>query len=566
MAIQDYPFVKCTNPSFMVDRLTGKPVLVPCGKCQACLNQKADRYTLQCKLESQSVNYTRIVTLTFAQTSVPRLAVRSYSVGYHPQLHHDLIDKETGEVVYNYVDNPGSMPLASVLDKQHCFGDFMYLDMSVASLFVKRLRSFLSRLWHSQKRYYNYLEKKTGHHESNIFQDGTVPPIRTFIAGEYAPDHWRPHFHILFFFDSDWIAGPADLYHGTVKTGFSFQRHTLSEFPEWTWSKNPDFSPSPDDTLSILEYAVRSCWTFGINETAIPKGDTSSYVASYVNSSMSLPRIFQANCFRPRCLHSNFLGQRFLKEERAQVYNTPVKSFIRRCYECNGDIKQYNLWRSAYSVYYPRIRGYSIKSSQELFDSYTVYYRAVQIFGRGAKTSFIAREIVDEIIRSIHDPSLCSYDTKFVELCRFFKSEFYDTFAHDLVTTPVDQPLFQEVYFRWYVNIYSFLRVSKHFCTFCSDGFDLHSFRVRLKSVIEFYKTLDYWHLTDWYKSQQKYFEKDFACSEDVVYFYNNVEFNLNEFKSSFLYKKYYQYNFDRFRERVKHKSTTHLNLEFDYG
>lgn len=550
----------------MVDRLTGKPVLVPCNKCQACLNQRADRYTLQCRLEAQNVNYVRFTTLTFAQTTVPRLAVRSYSVGYHPQLHHDLIDKETGEVVYQYVDNPDTMPLFAVLQKQQCFGDFMYLDMTVVSLFVKRLRSFLSRLWNSQKRYYNYIEKKTGQHESNIFQDGTVPPIRTFIAGEYAPDHWRPHFHILFFFDSDWIAGPADLYHGTVKKGFSFQRHTLSEFPEWTWSKNPDIPSSPNDTLSILEYAVRSCWSYGINETAIPKGDTSSYVASYVNSSCNLPRIFQANGFRPRCLHSNFLGQRFLKGERSAVYGMSPESFIRRCYECNGEIKQYNLWRSAYAVYYPRIRGYSIKSPQELFDAYTTYYRAVEIYGKETKTSFIAREIVDEIIRSLHNPSLCCHDSRFVKLCRYFKSEFYDTFAHDLVTTPVDNPLFQEVYLRWYVNVYTFLRVSKHFCTFCSDRFDVHSFRVRLNSIIEFYKTLDYWHLTDWYKSQQKYFEKDFACPDDIVYFYNNVEFNLNEFKSSFLYKKYYQYNFDRFRERVKHKSTTHLNLEFDYG
>lgn len=563
MAVGDYPFVKCLAPSFIVDRITGKPLLVPCGKCTACRNQRADRYTLQCRLEAQSNKYVRFTTLTFAQSTVPRLAVVEKPVQYDNMYRYYLVDKETGEVVFDFSDAPKQIPFRDVLKKQNCFGDFMYLDMSVASLFVKRLRSFLSRLWNTQKRYYNYLTS-IDQHENNIFESSPAPEIRTFIAGEYAPDHWRPHFHILFFFDSDWLASPAECYHGSVKSGFTRKLHTFAEFPEWTWSKNPDCLPSSDDVLTIFEYAVRSCWTFGINETAIPKGDCSSYVAAYVNSSINLPRIFEASLFRPRCLHSNFLGQKFLKRERKEVYQTSPEDFIRRSFVSNGEIKQYSLWRSAYAVFYPRIRGYSIKSPQELYDAYTVYYRAAAIYGRGRKTSFIARDIVDEIIRSLTRPDLCCQDEKFNKLVSFFKSEFYDTFTPDTVNIPVNAPEFGDYYFRWYTLIYTYLRISKHFCVFCSDGFSTVHFRKRLNSIIEFYKTLEYNNLKDWYKSQQQYFAKDYASSDDLVYFYNNVEFNLTEFRQSFIFRKYGQYQLDRARERVKHKTVTHLNLDFE--
>jgi hypothetical protein len=89
------------------------------------------------------------------------------------------------------------------------------------------------------KRFRKYLFTKIGSYEK----------ISSYIVSEYSPKTFRPHFHILFFFDSDEVA------------------------------KN-------------IRQAVFQSWKLGRVDTQLARDSAGSYVSGYLNSVVSLPGIF----------------------------------------------------------------------------------------------------------------------------------------------------------------------------------------------------------------------------------------------------------------------------------
>lgn len=89
------------------------------------------------------------------------------------------------------------------------------------------------------KRFRKYLFTKIGSYEK----------VSSYVVSEYSPKTFRPHFHILFFFDSDEIA------------------------------KN-------------IRQAVFQSWKLGRVDTQLARDSAGSYVSGYLNSVVSLPGIF----------------------------------------------------------------------------------------------------------------------------------------------------------------------------------------------------------------------------------------------------------------------------------
>lgn len=89
------------------------------------------------------------------------------------------------------------------------------------------------------KRFRKYLFTKIGSYEK----------ISSYVVSEYSPKTFRPHFHILFFFDSDEVA------------------------------KN-------------IRQAVFQSWKLGRVDTQLARDSAGSYVSGYLNSVVSLPGIF----------------------------------------------------------------------------------------------------------------------------------------------------------------------------------------------------------------------------------------------------------------------------------
>lgn len=89
------------------------------------------------------------------------------------------------------------------------------------------------------KRFRKYLFTKIGSYEK----------ISSYVVSEYTPKTFRPHFHILFFFDSDEVA-------------------------------------------ENIRQAVYQSWKFGRVDTQLARDSAGSYVSGYLNSLVSLPSIF----------------------------------------------------------------------------------------------------------------------------------------------------------------------------------------------------------------------------------------------------------------------------------
>lgn len=89
------------------------------------------------------------------------------------------------------------------------------------------------------KRFRKYLFSKIGSYEK----------ISSYVVSEYSPRTFRPHFHILFFFDSDEVA-------------------------------------------ENIRQAVYQSWRLGRVDTQLARDSAGSYVSGYLNSLVSLPSIF----------------------------------------------------------------------------------------------------------------------------------------------------------------------------------------------------------------------------------------------------------------------------------
>ena len=98
------------------------------------------------------------------------------------------------------------------------------------------------------KRLRKYLYKQLGSYETLHF----------YAVGEYGPVHFRPHYHILLFTNSEKVS-------------------------------------------KVLRYCHDKSWKFGRSDFQIARGGSSSYVSSYVNSLSSAPLLYRScRAFRPR--------------------------------------------------------------------------------------------------------------------------------------------------------------------------------------------------------------------------------------------------------------------------
>ena len=86
--------------------------------------------------------------------------------------------------------------------------------------------------------------------------------VRYYAVGEYGPVHFRPHYHLLLFLNSK-------------------------------------------EVLQICSEAVSEAWSLGRIDVQVSEGKCSSYVASYVNSSVYLPEVLKMRSVCPFCLHSH---------------------------------------------------------------------------------------------------------------------------------------------------------------------------------------------------------------------------------------------------------------------
>lgn len=250
--------------------------MVPCGTCPACRFNKS--ILSQNKVHAQSLvsRHVYFVTLTYAQRYIPYY---EYEI---EALDADLLaitahcrDRNPMYRTYTYCGTKHKLKvrgLASPDVKSFSFsvnrdywtsyvqkanlsfngkypalsGRIPYLLHDDVSLYMKRVRKSISIL-------------------------GINETIHTYVVGEYGPSSFRPHFHLLLFFNSDKLA------------------------------------------QNIIRIAS-SCWKFGRVDCSASRGDAEDYVSSYLNSFSSIPlHIQEIRAIRPFARFSNKFGYAFFE-------------------------------------------------------------------------------------------------------------------------------------------------------------------------------------------------------------------------------------------------------------
>ena len=320
----------CTNLRWIHNKYVDSNILVKCGYCKACLQEKANKRATRLKNEISSQNLALFVTLTYDRYSCPYIryqdvqerldplpVYRDCSIRRDPVSHLFVRNLKTYEIssedCVNYDYRVNYLPYLK-RSKGRKIGVCIFKDVQD---FNKRLRINLHRL-----------NEKYKIESPNLVFDEKYRIYNTF---EYGERTHRPHIHLLLF-----------------------------------------IKPS---LYQVFKSAIIKSWPFADRirtEANIQIArDAASYVASYVNCGSKLPRFIAAN-FPPKHSFSQGLGtgcdsfqlDSILKNVDRQNMSYNIKTFK------DGIPCSVNLPVPKYVInrYFPLFKGYSRLTDGEIFD------------------------------------------------------------------------------------------------------------------------------------------------------------------------------------------------------
>lgn len=275
----------CQHRSFITNRYTGKRIAVDCGQCDYCIHKRAQKASMRVKTAGSAFGHCWFVTLTYDNEHIPLFNCEVYYSEY------DDVLSDSG-VVHGYekhayvpvskfcTTNPqqlqhifftqvqGTVPYNRELGQYEPVKDNWFVSIDSMRAFISKTQSatpygrdgeLSSRYGNNLIPYLNYVDvqnyiKRLRRHLDKF----TNEKISFYAVGEYGPVHFRPHFHLLLFFNSQEIA-------------------------------------------DVLRECHNKSWKLGRSDIQCSNGGCASYVASYVNSLASAPFLYRAcRSFKPR--------------------------------------------------------------------------------------------------------------------------------------------------------------------------------------------------------------------------------------------------------------------------
>ena len=275
----------CQHRSFITNKYTGKRIAVDCGQCDYCIHKRAQKASMRVKTAGSAFEHCWFVTLTYDNEHIPLFNCEVYYSEYDDVLSdsgvvygyekHSLVpvskycctDPQQLRHIY-FTQVQGTVPYNRETGQYEPVKDNWFLSMDAIRAFIGKTQSAtpygkdgeLSRRYGNNLiPYLNYVDvqnyiKRLRRHLDKY----TNEKISFYAVGEYGPVHFRPHFHLLLFFNSSEVA-------------------------------------------DVLRECHNKSWKFGRSDIQRSNGGCSSYVASYVNSLASAPSLYRScRAFKPR--------------------------------------------------------------------------------------------------------------------------------------------------------------------------------------------------------------------------------------------------------------------------
>ena len=318
----------CQHRSFITNKYTGARIAVDCGQCDYCIHKRAKKASMRVKTAGSAFKYSYFVTLTYDNEHVPLMNCEVLCGEYEDALSISG-DKVFGYERHSYIpvseyqpENTsllchifftqvqGTVPFDRELKEYVPVKDNWFLSMDAIRSFIQKTQSVDNSVYPAAEQYglgnlipflnyvdvQNYIKRLRKHLKTSL---GTYEALHFYAVGEYGPVHFRPHYHILLFTNSEQVS-------------------------------------------KVLRRCHDKSWKLGRSDFQASRGGAASYVASYVNSLSSAPLLYRAcRAFKPRQRASlGFFEKGEFFEEGEDVYRAieqKIDSVVNgRVYNFNG--------------------------------------------------------------------------------------------------------------------------------------------------------------------------------------------------------------------------------------
>jgi hypothetical protein len=278
----------CQHRTFITNRYTGARIAVDCGQCDYCIHKRAQKASMRVKTAGSAFKYSYFVTLTYDNGHVPLFKCEVLDNDY------DDVLNESGDIHFGYEKHSfvpvseyscadssqlrhvfftqvqGTIPFNRTLSKYEEVKDSWFLSMDAIRSFIAKTKTdtpygvdgkLSDRYGNNLIPFLNYVDVQNyiKRLRKHLFQTlGSYETLHFYAVGEYGPVHFRPHYHLLLFTNSNEVS-------------------------------------------KVLRYCHDKSWKLGRSDFQRSAGGASSYVASYVNSLCSSPLLYRScRAFRPK--------------------------------------------------------------------------------------------------------------------------------------------------------------------------------------------------------------------------------------------------------------------------
>lgn len=277
----------CQHRSFITNRYNGARIAVDCGQCDYCIHKRAQKASMRVKTAGSAFKYSYFVTLTYDNEHVPLMVCKVLhsdyddAIGISGDIHfgheyHKYIlvfeyqCDDTSMLRHIFFEQvQGTIPFDRETKEYAPVRDNWFLSMDAIRSFIHKTQSVGKTDYPASAQYgrdnlipflnyvdvQNYIKRLRKH----LFQKlGSYETLHFYAVGEYGPVHFRPHFHLLLFTNSNQVA-------------------------------------------EVLRQCHDKSWKLGRSDFQCSASGAASYVASYVNSLSTAPLLYRScRAFRPR--------------------------------------------------------------------------------------------------------------------------------------------------------------------------------------------------------------------------------------------------------------------------